>query len=93
MDVEQDFQLATRVCSSLTTFDEAWGLPCLRGRFDELREFCDRLASVFPNTAPAVSDLSLLKFRKAVFTRLLTDFLLESCFQCKQAADLLKFKQ
>ena len=50
----------------------------MRGRFNKLHEFCGGLASVFPDTAPVESDFALLKFRKIVFTRLLTDFSLET---------------
>ena len=93
MDAEQDFQLTISACGPLTTFDVACGLSCLRGRFNKLHEFCGGLASVFPNTAPVEYEFSLLKFRKDVFTMSLTDFSLESCLQCKQAADMLSLKQ
>ena len=93
MDAEQDFQLTISACGPLTTFDVAWGLPCLRGRFNKLREFCGGLASVFPITMPVESDFLLLKFRKNLFTRSQADFSLDSCLQCKQAADMRILKQ
>ena len=80
MDVKQDFQLSLRACSSLSIFDDAWELPCLRGRFKKLLEFCGGLATVLPSTASVESDFSLLKFRKTVFSRSLTDFSMERCW-------------
>ena len=74
MDAEQDFQLAISACDSLTKFDVAWGLPCLHGRFNKLREFCGGLVLVFPNIAPVDSEFSLINFRKNVFTRSLNDY-------------------
>ena len=85
-------QLAVRVCSSLSKFDDTWGFPCLRVRFKNLREFCGWLASVFPNKASVESDLSLFKFRNFVGTKSLTDYLLEGFLHCNQATNMPKLK-
>ena len=87
------FQEAIDSCNHQCSFDDAWALPCLSGRFTLLVDFVGGLVSPFSNTAPVESDFSNLKYRKDVFNMSLTDFGLERFLQCKQYDLLRMIKQ
>ena len=67
MNVEQYFQLDMRACSSLTTFDGSWVLPCLRGISHKIRELCGGIASFLPNTAPVESEFPCSSSARGVY--------------------------
>lgn len=75
------------------SFDDAWSLLCLSGRFIFLLDFVGGLGLPFPNTAHVESDFSMLKFMKNVFNMSLTNFSLEEFLQCKQYDLLRTLKQ
>jgi hypothetical protein len=64
------------------SFNEMWdkiGVP-----FNRLRQFCEGLATAFPNTTSVESDFSILKWEKDDNRSSMTDLTLEGIFQCKQ---------
>jgi hypothetical protein len=64
------------------SFNEAWDK--IDVPFNRLRQFCDGLATAFPNTTSVESDFSILKWEKDDNRSSMTDFTLEGIFQCKQ---------
>ncbi len=66
----------------MVSFTEVWdkiGVP-----FNQLRQFCDMLATVFPNTMSVESDFSILKWENDNNRPSMIDLTLEGIFQCKQ---------
>ena len=64
------------------SFKYAW---CgLHERWTYLRVFCGGLATIFPGTATAESDFSIVKFEKSAGRKRLTDFFLEGILHAKQ---------
>ena len=70
-----------------TSFEKAWLIIELK--FNVLRDFCGRIATVFPNTATVKTDFSNISWENNDSRTALTDLSLEGILQCKQL-DLLK---
>ena len=87
---EESLQTAIDSCEHTSSFDSAWSEQGLIGRFDELARFVSSLTSPFTNTAPVASDFSIIKFRKDVFNKSLTDYSLEGFLQFKQYDMLMR---
>lgn len=80
---ESVFKTAVKECSdSSTTFEDGWSLTL--GRFEQLRQFCGGLASIFPNTARVEADFSLIGWEKDHYRQSLTDLSLEGILHAKQ---------
>ena len=56
----------------------------MEGRFNDLRDFCGGIATIFPNTASVESDFSLLGWDKDEYRKSISDLSLEGVLQCKQ---------
>jgi len=68
--------------NDMTTFNDVW--DCVLGRFEHLRTFCDRLATVLANTTSVESDFSVLKWEMDDNRTALMHLSLEGIFQAKQ---------
>jgi hypothetical protein len=68
-------------------FNKAWHV--VKGRFNDLRQFCGGLATAFPNTTSVESDFSVVKWEKNDTRTSLTSLALAGIMQAKQF-DLLK---
>ena len=84
---ELELGAALDKCDSATTFEAGWSI--VQGRFNDLRDFCGGIATVFPNTASAESDFSVLGWEKDGYRESLTDLSLEGIMHCKQYELLL----
>jgi hypothetical protein len=63
-------------------FNEAWDI--VKGRFNDLRQFCGGLAIAFPNTTSVESDFSFVKWEKNDTRTSLTRLALAGIMQAKQ---------
>jgi hypothetical protein len=68
-------------------FNEAWDV--VKGRFNDLRQFCSGLETAFPNIISVESDFSFVKWEKNDTRTSLTSLPLAGIMQAKQF-DLLK---
>ncbi|CAK9873716.1 unnamed protein product [Sphagnum jensenii] len=66
----------------MTMFNDAW--DCVLGRFEHLRSFCGRLATVLANTTSVESDFSVLKWEMDDNRTAFMHLSLEGIFQAKQ---------
>ena len=64
-----------------TSFVEGWRL--VQGRFVRLRDFCDGIATAYPDISTVESDFSILELEKDDTRLSLTDLSLEGCMKCK----------
>lgn len=69
-------------CDGATTFEAGWSI--VQGRFNDLRDFCGGIATVFPNTDSVKSDFSVQGWEKDGYRKSLTDLSLEGIMHCKQ---------
>jgi hypothetical protein len=63
-------------------FSESWVVT--NGQFPLVQQFCEGLASAFPNTASVESDFLVINWEKNENRQDLTDFSLEGIMYCKQ---------
>jgi hypothetical protein len=70
-----------------TFLNDAWDI--VKGRFSGLCQFCDGLATTFPNMAAVESDFSMVKWEKNDTCTSLTSLALAGIMQAKQF-ELLK---
>lgn len=73
---------ALDACDHNTSFESGWAI--VEGWFNELRDFCGGIATIFANTATVESDFSILGWEKDEYRMSLTDLSLEGIMQCKQ---------
>lgn len=72
------------------SFNHGWA--CVgRGRFENLKEFCGGLATVFPGTATVESDFSIVNYEKNQYRTTLTDLSLEGILHSKQYKMITSF--
>jgi hypothetical protein len=71
-------------CDSNTPFNDAWALPSIDGKLNDLVEFAGGYASVFPNTSTVEADFSHLKYEKDVWRKSLSDLSLQGILHCQQ---------
>ena len=67
-------------CDNNTSFELGWSIVSNEvqvRKFDILRDFCGRIATIFPNTATVESDFSVLGWEKNEYRQSLTDLSLE----------------
>ena len=74
-------QSALNACYDNITFEEAWSI--VNGCFMWLLQFCGGVASVFSGTSQVESDFSIVKGKKTMFKKALTDLSLEGVLHSK----------
>ena len=87
---EEAFKKSLDECDCSMGFKDVWSYT--GGRFPVLQYFCGGLATVFPGTAMAYSDFSIVKYVNNEYQNLLKDFSLEGIlhenkFRLLQAID------
>ena len=75
-------------CDTNTPFKDAWALPSIEGKLDDLVEFAGGYASVFPNTATVEADFSDLKYEKDIWRKSLSNLSLQGILHCQQLATI-----
>ena len=63
-------------------FEDGWAI--VGNRFTMLQDFCEGIATAFPNTAAVESDFSVLGWEKDEYRLKLSDLSLEGILQSKQ---------
>ena len=85
---EEPLRDAIKASTSTSSFVDGW--KCIgSGRFEDLKEFCGGLATVFPSTATVESDFSIVNYEKNLYRTALMDLSLEGILHSKQF-DVLK---
>ena len=80
---DESFARAIDAHKNSYLFDESWS-PVGVG-FQELKSFAGRIATVMPETSSVEANFSLISWHKDVYSKSMTDFLLESILlHCKQ---------
>ena len=66
----------------VSSFEESWS--CFGSKYDNLKMYCGRIASVMPGTSTVESDFSLINWTEGPHSQRMTDFKLESILHAKQ---------
>ena len=77
---------ALSLCNNRVFFDASWYV--VKVRFESKKRFVGGIESIFPGTAQAKSDFSIVNIEKDNFQISLTDMLLEGILHSKQYAVL-----
>ena len=89
---EEPLRDAIQSSKDCSSFEEGW--KCIgSGRFEELKEFCGSLATVFPGTSTVESDFSVVNYEKNDNRTALTDLSLEGILHSKQYKTIQSFSK